>query len=355
MMPVKYNMLNEIIDHANDAVFANHLTATGTYGTFLYVSRLLCQRLRYTRDELLNMDPYIIFQPEDRAWIDESITTLIEKQHHIYETILMGRKHHRLPVEVSASLFNLDGRSIVISIARDITDRRIAQRRQEDISQRLRKLASRIQSIREEERAVIAREIHDDLGQNLTVLKIRLALLCDQNPEIKQDSRPVLLLIDQIVERVQTISAKLRPGMLDELGLIPAIEWQSQDFQQSTGILCECRLPADDIVIDDEKATAVFRIFQETLTNVARHARATRVSVNLTCENNSLIMEVTDNGIGISRAQIENFMSLGLLGMKERAMIFGGDLNIRGVPGKGTNLKLNIPLNNKKEASNANT
>ena len=347
------NSLKYFIDHAYDALLVNQITPTGRFGPFIEVNEVLCKRLDYARAELLELDPYAIFLPEDRSRVDEAIDTAQKTGGCVSEVVMLGRMRRSFPVELGIRLSDHAGSRIAVSVARDITDRRIAQQRKEVFSRQLRSLASRLQHIREEERAMIAREIHDDLGQNLTVLKIRLALFCDRTPELKQQSAQVLSLIDQIVDRVQKISAKLRPGMLDELGLIPAIEWQAQDFKQNTGITCDCRLPDEDISLDNEKATTVFRILQEALTNVARHARATRVSINFYCENDAVTLEVTDNGIGITRAQIDHFMSLGLLGMKERAMIFGGDLDIRGVPGQGTNLKLSLPLNDKKEAIHA--
>jgi len=331
------------IDNANDAFFVTLLKDGNKYGRFLEVNKVLCDRLGYSREELIEMDPYRIYPAKEREHVDQAHSRLTAGQNPVFETILVDRKYRLLPVEISLSRGDSPEGPVIIGIARDITQRKIAQRRQENYSRQLRDLASRIQNIREDERTVIAREIHDDLGQNLTALKIQTALLCDRTPEIQQNAQPLMILIDQIAERVQKISAKLRPGLLDELGLIPAIEWQSQDFQKHTGIMCEYRLPEEDVYIGNEKATAVFRIFQEALTNVARHAHATHVSINFTLERNYLILEVTDNGIGISDAQIANIKSLGLLGMKERALIFGGDLTIRGVAGKGTNLKLNIP------------
>ncbi len=347
------NSLKYFIDHANDALLVNQISPSGRLGPFIEVSEVLCMRLDFARAELLELDPYAIFLPEDRSHVDAALDTAVETGSCIFEVVMLGRMRRSLPVELSMRLSDHDGSRIAVSVARDITDRRIIQQRKEVYSRQLRSLATRLQHIREEERAMIAREIHDDLGQNLTVLKIRLALFCDRTPELKTQFVQVLNLIDQIVDRVQKISAKLRPGMLDELGLIPAIEWQAQDFKQNTGIACDCRLPDEDFSLDNEKATAVFRILQEALTNVARHARASRVSINFYCEDDAVTLEVTDNGIGITPAQIDHFMSLGLLGMKERAMIFGGDLDIRGVPGQGTNLKLIIPLNDKKEVIHA--
>jgi len=131
---------------------------------------------------------------------------------------------------------------------------------------------------------------------------------------------------------------------LDELGLIPAIEWQAQEFEERTGIQCDCTLPSEELDIENDKATAIFRIFQEALTNVARHAGAKRISVILKEVNEFLLLEITDNGRGIKETQIKNPKSLGILGMKERAIAFGGEVLINGVPDKGTNLKLKMPV-----------
>jgi signal transduction histidine kinase len=133
---------------------------------------------------------------------------------------------------------------------------------------------------------------------------------------------------------------------LDELGLVAALEWQSQQFEMHTGIMCDCILPQSEIVLDQDRATAIFRIFQEALTNVARHANAKKISVIFKNERNRLILDVTDNGLGIRKSQIEDSSSLGILGMKERALVLGGRVSINGVSGKGTNVKVEIPLEN---------
>lgn len=194
---------------------------------------------------------------------------------------------------------------------------------------------------------MIAREIHDELGQVLTVLKIQISLLSkklneDQQP-LKDKFDSVSALIDQTVETVQKICAKLRPGILDELGLVAAIEWQSQELSERTGIRSEFIFPSDEICLDSEKSTAVFRIFQEALTNVARHANASLVHIILKIEKSYLILEIIDNGRGISETQLNAVQSLGILGMKERAVLFGGSVYIEGFPGKGTKVRVEIP------------
>jgi two-component system sensor histidine kinase UhpB len=337
-----------LFNNADDAVFVNKFTRDLRLGIFTEVNNLACYRLGYARDEFLSLNPYVIFPKRYYPIVDAACAELAKTGHTIFEAMQIKKDRSQIPVEVKSHLFELDGHPSILSIARDITDRKLAEKRLNVTSQRLRNLASRLQTIREEERTVIAREIHDELGQSLTVLKIQTALLLNKlklnQPDVKEKSDSIIELIDQTVESVQKISAKLRPGILDELGLVPAIEWQSQEFQNRTGIHCDCILPKIDIDISADRATAIFRILQESLTNVARHSDAKRVSVILKQVDHTLTLEVTDNGQGITLGQRNDSNSLGLLGMKERALVFGGQVKIHGVSGQGTNVKVEMPL-----------
>jgi signal transduction histidine kinase len=211
----------------------------------------------------------------------------------------------------------------------------------------LRELAARLQSVREEERAKVAREIHDELGQALTAIKIDLASLiraprADQKEELEK-TESILKLVDQTILSVRRIATELRPAILDDLGLVAAVEWAAEEFDARTGTKCRLDLPDEDIVIDQERTTAIFRIFQETLTNVTRHAQATQVDVRLEREDGSIVLEVRDNGRGIAEDQFSTGRSLGILGMRERALLLGGELTIRGAAGKGTIVRVVIP------------
>jgi len=212
----------------------------------------------------------------------------------------------------------------------------------------LRKLFANLQSVREEERKRISREIHDELGQALTALKMDLywldSKLVSDNKVLHKKTTSMLNLLDTTIQRVKKLSADLRPGLLDDLGLVAAIEWQAGEFQDHTGIKCRVTFRPEDISIDADKATAIFRIFQETLTNIARHARATAVNINLKKKNDEIILRVKDNGIGITQEQIADTTSLGLIGMKERVFPFKGKLTIVGERGKGTTLSVILPL-----------
>jgi PAS domain S-box-containing protein len=228
----------------------------------------------------------------------------------------------------------------------EIEDRKKAEIAQQGSLEELRALAARLQSVREEERARVAREIHDELGQALTGIMLEAVSLIRELP---MEARPqsnraesIKKLAEETIQTVRRISTELRPGILDDLGLVAAVEWAVEEFQTRTGTNCRLDLPNDDIIIDQERATALFRILQETLTNVARHANATHVSVRLVKEEGTLILEVHDNGKGINKEELLADRSLGILGMRERALLLGGGLTITGAPGQGTTIEIRI-------------
>ena len=337
-----------LFNSANDAVFICHLNAENHFQKFIEINNQACGMLGFSKLELMEVDFYQIVPPKNVYTLQSVIDNLNQNKYAIFEIVLLKKDRRPFPVEISSHLFEFEDKPTVLSIARNIFDRRKTDASIRESSNLLRDLTSRLQEIREEERTLIAREIHDELGQNLTVLKMQISLLSNKLSDTQNHLKEKLLsasrLIDQTVESVQRISAKLRPGILDELGLIPAIEWQAQEFQERTGIQCNTTLPSEELNIPNDKATAIFRIFQEALTNVARHAQAQRISIILRKENQFLLLEITDNGRGIKETQIKDPTALGILGMKERALVFGGELNINGVPDKGTNVKLKMPL-----------
>jgi len=215
----------------------------------------------------------------------------------------------------------------------------------------LRTLSRRLEVIREEERARIARELHDELGVGLTCFKIDLTriltMIADAGSKeyAKADAkiRSMIEDVDLTITSVQRIVTELRPAMLDDLGLVAAIEWQAQDFERRSGIICRCTAGEEDVHVDRERATVVFRICQEALTNVARHAHATHVTIRFEEQADLLLLEVHDNGEGIPQEKISAPGSLGLLGMRERAALFGGQIDIIGRPGEGTRIILRLP------------
>ena len=214
---------------------------------------------------------------------------------------------------------------------------------------KLRRLAAHLISIREEERAHIAREIHDELGQVLTGLKMEVTWLAKRLREkaLVEKTDSMCQLIDSTVQTVRKIATGLRPEMLDDMGLVAAVAWQAKEFQKRTGIRCRINLLPESTKLDIDVSTTVFRIFQEILTNVARHSRATRVDIDLALEGERLQLEVQDNGVGIGDSELHGGKSLGLLGMQERALLFGGEVHVTGSPGQGTTVAVSIPIGGK--------
>jgi len=212
----------------------------------------------------------------------------------------------------------------------------------------IRELSERLNAIREEASARIAREVHDQVGQMLTALHMEVAWLqkrLEPREEITGKLQSMIQMLDSAVDAVQRITTELRPAILDHLGLEEAVEWYAGETEKRTGISCRLRLSLGSTALDDaERSTALFRILQEALTNVVRHAEATEVDIRLAREGNRVILAVTDNGCGIAEDKIADARSLGLLGMRERARALGGDILIRRAPGQGAIVEARLPL-----------
>jgi len=212
---------------------------------------------------------------------------------------------------------------------------------------RLAELTEHIEQVKEQERTRIAREIHDDLGGNLTAIKMALSMMAARlpadQPQLLDKANYLDDLVDRTIEAVHRISLDLRPRMLD-LGIVAALEWQAREFEKQMGIACVFRGPGEDIALDDDHTAALFRIFQEALTNIAKHAGATRVMVSLRREHEHLTLSICDNGRGIAPADRLKPQSFGLRGMSERAKALGGTLALSAAPGGGTMVAIEIRL-----------
>lgn len=211
----------------------------------------------------------------------------------------------------------------------------------------LRDLASHLQSVREEERTEIARDLHDELGQSLIGLKMELVWFRDtygDHRPIAEKSLAMLNSIDKTIASTKRICSKLRPSLLDHLGLMPAIEWQTREFEEKTGIKCSVIEEPRDMELGREQSTALYRIAQEALTNVAKHAEATEVTIRLVQDTDFLRLEISDNGKGIKDEELSKSKSFGLLGMRERVYAFNGEIKITGSAGEGTKIEVSIPF-----------
>lgn len=239
-------------------------------------------------------------------------------------------------------------------LGEDIKRRKRIERKLENSEELLRRLAARLEAIREEELSRISLEIHDDLGQKLTVLKMDLSWLYKNFTKLDKVSKKTLInkildminLVDSTIDTVRDILKGLSPIILDSLGLTAATEWQVQDFQNRTGIKTSLFASKKISKIEKNVSTAVFRILQESLNNILRHSEATEVSVSLLTKSNKLILEVLDNGIGFIKKDINDNEKLGLIGIRERVIPFEGTVNIKSIPGRGTKIRISIPITN---------
>ncbi len=263
-----------------------------------------------------------------------------------FEKEYIRKDGSKVPVLIGVAL--LEGsQKEGVSFVLDMTERKQAEEQLEKSREQLRHFSTYLQSRLEEERTHIAREIHDEFGQTLTVLKMELSWLKKQfsgnRHALREKIQSMSKLIDNAIQMVRKIATDLRPGVLDDLGLTAAIEWQAQEFEKRTGIPCRLNIVPEDLTVDPDRSTALFRILQEALTNVARHAKADQVDIRLIKETSSLVLQVKDNGIGITEGQANHSKSLGLLGIRERVRLWEGKVTIRGVKGEGTEVYVQLP------------
>jgi len=346
---------SNLVERANDGIVIIQ------DGIMKYANPRLAEMGGYTVEEVIGT-PFTDYVPpaELPTLVDRYVRRMSGNDvEPIYETILRHKDGSDVNVEINASTISYQERTADLVLVRDITERKRAEEELKASREQLRKLSTHLQSVREEERTSLARDIHDELGQALTALKIDLSWLtkrftADQN-SLLEKVRSMSKLVDMTIQNVKRISTELRPGLLDDFGLVAAIEWQAGEFQKLTGIRTEISPKPKDIVLNRDRSTVLFRILQELLTNIARHANATKVKVSLVEEAGKIALKVMDNGRGITRKQISDPRAFGLLGIRERVHFWQGEFNISGAPGKGTTAVVTIPLANKEKDDVKNT
>lgn len=274
---------------------------------------------------------------EPRAWSDNEVELL----RTVAERVWLAVENARLMAQTQALNTSLEAR---------VAERTEALRQSQI---QLRRLSAHAERARENERGRIAREVHDELGGALTALKMSLVRIRKGHPEnakLTASIQDIIGQTDAMVRSVRRIASDLRPPLLDDLGLLAALEWQAREFQERTGITCHLEMPTQDWDLESDVRTAVFRVFQESLTNIARHAHATQVVASIQQEADQIVLHVQDNGHGISANVLQNGKSFGLLGMRERIQEVFGDFEITSAPGNGAKVTIRVPLTRNADA-----
>jgi PAS domain S-box-containing protein len=320
---------------------------------FQYVNPRWAEMFGRTQPEMAPRLVADFIAPEDRATVLGNLNKRIsgEISTLFYHFKGLHKQGRLVDIEVQGTRFQYRGRPAVIGVGIDVTEARLREQEIERSQERLRELSQHLLTVREEQRTKIARELHDVLGGTLTALKMDIGWLKKQPIESKLSARAetMMELVRDAIETVRKISAELRPGVLDNLGLLDAIEWEVERFRERMGIDCTLMLHAAPMKIDDAAAIAIFRIFQESLTNIARHAQATRVEIDAGLVDGVLLLSVQDNGKGFDLRATSDHKSYGLIGMAERARQFGATLDIASEPECGTRVLLHYPLPMKEE------
>ena len=302
----------------------------------------------YTPEEIPNLKPKDFFEGRDLENVQEAIEKVLKGEEVQFEAVAIMKSGQRIPFLYTAMPIIYEGKPGVIGTGLDISERKLVELELKQMNEQLRHLSAHLQDIREEERKGIAREIHDELGQQLTGLKMDISWLKKkwkkEDEKIFDRLSDMGNLIDQSVKTVRRISSELRPSILDDLGLIDAMEWESVEFEKRFLIQTKFLSEVAELTAPSNIITALFRIYQESLTNVARHAKAKNVIAVLQQSEERLKLHITDDGQGFDPKEMASKKTFGLMGMKERTEMLGGTYSIISAPGKGTTISVVIPM-----------
>ena len=313
-----------------------------------------CESLTgYSASDLMNQKVTYseIIHPDDRARVWDTVQGALKecRAYKIVYRILDMFGDEKMVWEQGRGVYSDTGELIALEgFITNITDRHKMEEELKSSHEKLRNLSNRLQTIREQEKSRIARQVHDELGQSLTALKMDILhfeqKLPSNSADLRKQFQSMTKIIDNTIQSVQRIAMELRPPILDAFGLCEAIAWQAGEYNKKLGIQFDLNCLQEHVELEKELETTLFRIFQETLTNIARHAEASHVRVSLSQVNRYLVFEIEDNGKGIKKEHIEDPNSLGLIGIQERVHPWNGQVQFEGSPEKGTTVTVKIPL-----------
>jgi PAS domain S-box-containing protein len=326
---------------------------------YLFINKKHLSRMGLSEEQGIDKSYHDFHSPEEIDGFVEKVDKVFEAGQPIQQEHV-SRRDRRYFLRTMSPVKDSEGETVAVNvISKDITEIKRFEEKIKASHEKLKELSRHLEAVREAERTNIAREVHDELGQALTALKMDASWLNKKLPRDKEllieKTKTMTKTIGDIIQTVKKISSRLRPSVLDHFGLAAAIEQEAIELKERTGIDCKVTVEPEDISLDKECSTAIFRIFQEALTNVTRHAKATTVKVSLKLDSDSVSLTVNDNGKGITEEQLSKPESFGLLGIQERVDSLRGKVKISGTPGKGTRVKVVIPLNGKEKENAENT
>lgn len=334
---------------AENAPVAISIFKNAEKNDFLYVNSAWIKLSGYSRKELANIKPIDFVHPEMREFVRERAKRRLagENEPTRYEIKAINKKGETIWIDFTATVIEYNNEPATLNSVIDITNQKNTEKKLKEINKKLRNLSKYINKVREEERKNIAREIHDNLGQKLTALNLNVSYIQekipDNLPKIKDAFSPITELIEKTIKTVQKLSTELRPGILDDLGLNNAIQWQTNEVSSRTSLKFKLDIPQNEPDLDEEIKIALFRVYQEALTNIIRHAQAKTVSVILKYENKNIKLNIKDDGIGISKNKIDSPNSFGIIGIKERISAINGEIEFINSQSGGTILKIVLP------------
>ena len=316
-------------------------------GKIVDANDALAQMHGYTVDELLQMNLSLLDTPETLSLAPARLGRILAGETIRFEVEHYHKDGHVMPLDVAAATIDMDGERYVLGFHRDISARRRTEQESKRSQQKIRELSKAANEALEAERRRTARELHDELGQSLTALKMDLESMragLTSHPELERRAKAMHVVLDGTIAATRRIAADLRPLMLDDLGLAAALDWLTQNFAKQTGIATDLVIDESVAQVPEPIASALYRITQESLTNVAKYAQATTTEVRLERDGEWVQLSVRDNGCGIGAADHDKRGAFGLLGMRERVMLLSGEIAIGSEPGGGSQVCARIPL-----------
>ena len=309
---------------------------------FIRWNKNLSEITGYFPEDMDHLNPLSFLADDQIELVSSKIASVFEKGIDYVEADLLTKDKKRIPYFFTGVRVNINGEDCLMGVGIDISERNNYQ-------EQLKALALHLQDIREEERTKISREIHDELGQQLTGLKMDLSFLkrkaVNSGADFLQKLDEVIAIANESMISIRRISQQLRPSILDDLGLLSAMEWQSEEFEKRYGITSVFITNQSNLdELSSDIKTGIFRIYQESLTNILKHAKATKVETSLHVDQDIITVAVTDNGIGFNAEEIKNKKTFGMLGIKERTSLLKGNCLFSGKPGLGTTVLVKIPV-----------